>query len=379
MIRYYGTLGPACENLEILKKMFLQGMTGARLNLSHTSLTACEKMLEIYFKAAEEISSSAKLVKDADKEVTKDVTKEVGKETTKEMSKWPELIIDLQGPELRVGMLCEGLHLTEGGIVSLSVQVDESGKNIIPIPWEVLSKIECGQKLMLDDGKMLLEVLEDLNQESLSANKENNSQNAKVSCRVLRGGYLTSRKSIAVPECEICLPTLTAMDMENIAVAKKYGVTGVMLPFVRSVIDLQNLRKALEKAGAGDIKIFAKIENLEGVKRLEELIPACDEIVIARGDVGNSVPLWELPVVQEHIAETCKKHQKEFMVVTQMLASMEHHPVPTRAEVSDIYRAVNSGASSVMLTAETAVGEYPVEAIEYLVKTGQAAKEHYSI
>ena len=122
------------------------------------------------------------------------------------------------------------------------------------------------------------------------------------------------------------------------------------------------------------IAIFAKIENQIGVENLENILPEADVIVIARGDLGNDMPLWELPKVQKQIEETCKKHQKPYIVVTQMLASMEVHPVPTRAEVSDIYHAVYHGAWGVMLTGETAVGKYPVEAIRYMANTAAQAK-----
>ena len=142
-----------------------------------------------------------------------------------------------------------------------------------------------------------------------------------------------------------------------------------MLPFVRNQEDLKNLKQALINEDAGDIRIFAKIENLQGMEHLGELLPHCDEIVIARGDLGNAMPLAKLPCAQEEIADQCRKHGRAFMVVTQMLASMEH-----RAEVSDIFRAVQQGAASVMLTGETAAGEYPLEAMEVLVDTVREAE-----
>ena len=167
------------------------------------------------------------------------------------------------------------------------------------------------------------------------------------------------------------MPALTETDLSNLALAEEYGVTGVMQPFVRSRADLEQLRAALPEG----LRLFAKIENLEGVAQLEELIGACDEIVIARGDLGNAVPLWELPPLQKRIAAACRRAGRPFMVVTQMLASMEHSAVPTRAEVSDVCNAVLDGAASVMVTGETAAGEYPVEVIRYLVNTVRAAEK----
>ena len=196
------------------------------------------------------------------------------------------------------------------------------------------------------------------------------------SATVLRGGMLASRKSIALPGLDLHLPPLTAADRDNLALAREYGVTGVMQPFVRCRADLQALREALDENGGTEIRIFAKIENREGVAHLEELLPAADEIVIARGDLGNSGPLWELPALQKTIAAACRSAGKPFMVVTQMLASMERSPVPTRAEVSDIFNAVLDGAASVMLTGETAVGAYPVDAIRYLAQTVREANNY---
>ena len=169
---------------------------------------------------------------------------------------------------------------------------------------------------------------------------------------------------------------MTEVDRENISTAMKYGVTAVMQPFVRDRRDLETVRATLDASGGASIRLFAKIENMEGVSNLDDLIPACDEIVIARGDLGNAMPLWELPRVQKIISSECRKANRKFMVVTQMLASMEHRAVPTRAEVSDIFNAVCDGAASVMVTGETAVGEHPVETIRYLANTVREAQRY---
>jgi pyruvate kinase len=169
---------------------------------------------------------------------------------------------------------------------------------------------------------------------------------------------------------------MTDNDRDQIRRAKEYGVTAVMQPFVRSKDDLIEVRKALDEAGCGDIRLLAKIENNDGINKLEELIPHCDEIVIARGDLGNAMDLWELPAAQKHISAACREAGRDFMVVTQMLDSMMHRQVPTRAEVSDIFNAVADGASSVMVTGETAAGDYPVLAIRYLYRTVREAEKY---
>ena len=322
MLDIYGTLGPRCAERETLARMFAAGMSGVRLNLSHVTLRHASGQIEALHAAAADAGKRA------------------------------QLLIDLQGPELRVGVLPEPLQLNEGACATL-------GTGGIPIPALILPALRPGQEVLLDDGKLLLEVT--------AANADT------AEAKVRRGGMLQSRKSIALPGLRLRPPTLTETDLENIRLASDFGVTAVMQPFVRDRRDLETVRAALDAAGGQDIRLFAKIENLDGVIHLPELIAACDEIVIARGDLGNAMPLWELPRVQKEIAAACRKAGRPFMVVTQMLASMERSPVPTRAEVSDIFNAVLDGAASVMVTGETAVGAYPVEVIRYLANTAAEA------
>ena len=195
-----------------------------------------------------------------------------------------------------------------------------------------------------------------------------------VRLRVVRGGVLESKKSVALPGWFIKAPAMTDKDREQIRRAKEFGVTAVMQPFVRGRDDLMEVRAALDEAGCEDVRLLAKIENMDGIEKLDELIPCCDEIVIARGDLGSAMDLWELPAAQKRIAAACRKAGRDFMVVTQMLDSMMHSKVPTRAEVSDIYNAVLDGAASVMVTGETAAGEYPVDVIRYLYRTVRTAE-----
>jgi pyruvate kinase len=172
------------------------------------------------------------------------------------------------------------------------------------------------------------------------------------------------------------MPALTETDRRNLSLAVSYGVSAVMQPFVRSAQDIETVRAALKENNAGQIRIFSKIENREGLSRIDEIIQSSDMIVIARGDLGNDVPLPELPGVQKDIAAKCRAAKVPFLVVTQMLTSMIHNPVPTRAEVSDIFNAVTDGASAVMVTNETAVGSYPAEVIRIMKETADAA-EHW--
>lgn len=355
-MQYYGTLGPACGEMETLKLMFQAGMTGVRLNLSHGNLEQKGYWLDRLKEAA-------------------------GREGID-----PQILMDLQGPELRIGKLDR----------EYPVEKDETilfGAQGIPVPDLFLEQVKEGDRFLLDDGKLEFAAVQCERPENGEGNKrpedrvEKKSGNGKqapekrqdhswkIHAKVLRGGIIKSGKSLAVVGKELPMPTLTGSDRENIRAAKQYGITGVMLPFVRNKGDLLTLKAALEEAGAADVKIFAKIENLQGVRSLTELIPYCDHVVIARGDLGNAMPLWKLPGIQKRIADVCQKAQMPFMVVTQMLDSMQERAVPTRAEVLDIYNAVLDGASSLMLTGETAIGKFPVESMKYLVRTGQEAEK----
>ena len=306
----FATFGPACRSEKVLKEMVAEGLTGMRLNLSHMTLPEAADYINAYRNVTDE----------------------------------PQILIDMQGPELRVGK------------ADIEVK-DMLDLRDIELPGEVLSVLEAGDEILLDDGKILCRMTDQGNAE------------------VIRGGFLADRKSVKIKGKNVDMPVLTDHDIANIKKAVEYGVTAVMQPFVRSGEDLKRVRDILDAEGAGHIKIYAKIENRQGVEALDDILPYADAVVIARGDLGNDMPLWELPLVQKRIEKACHEADKPYIVVTQMLASMEHSPVPTRAEVSDIFHAVYHGAWGVMITGESAIGEYPVEAVKYLYQTAKSACE----
>lgn len=321
MVRIFGTLGPSCESFETLKAMYSEGMNGIRLNLSHCSLAESADKIDTVRKAADAAGKDA------------------------------GILIDMQGPELRLGVIPEPFILEDGQ----SVQA-----GCLSLPLTVSQNLCEGAQLLIDDGKLLL------------------TCSGGDTLEVIRGGTVRSRKSVAIEGMEFDTPAVTSADLENLSNALRYGVSYVMQPFVRGRKDLETLRCSMAEAGAGSLPVFAKIENLTGYQKIDEIIPFCNELVIARGDLGNAIPLWVLPSVQKRIAARCRQSDCPFTVVTQMLASMENSPVPTRAEVCDIFNAVLDGASSVMLTGETAVGQYPVEAIKYMYRTVCEAEEYCS-
>ena len=324
MTEIFGTLGPACADEGTLIQMFEAGMDGMRLNMSHTTLQKSSVLLETYRHAA---ATS-------------------GKEA--------ELLIDLQGPEVRIGTLREAAVLHEGDLVLFA---QEGG---IPVPRNVAAAVCEGDEILLDDGRIA----------GTAAEKKKDA----FVLRITRGGILESRKSIKVKNRVISGEALTEQDIINLKDACRYGVTAVMEPFATSGRQLRDVREQMRRCGCGSLRIFAKIENMEGVRNIADILPEADMIVIARGDLGNDMDLWDLPAVQKEIELACLREKKDFLVVTQMLTSMISSPVPTRAEVSDIFNAVAGGAAAVMVTNETAAGAYPAEVIRYLKKTAEAAE-----
>ena len=322
---FYATLGDPCAKRAILDKLFRAGMTGIRVNLSHTSLDKCAPLLEeLYWPAA----------------------RRAGCEDA-------HLILDLQGPELRVGELPQPIPLRVGDEVLL-------GDGGIPVPQGILQTARWGQQISIDDGALLLDV--------------KRASPTVLLCRVVRGGPLLSRKSLSILGTDVDTPTLTPADLNNLRQAGQYGTTHILQPFVRGRQDIRVLRETLDSLGLKQVQIMAKIEEHQGLEHLDEIIGEADQLCIARGDLGNSMPLWKLPAIQKDIAARCRAAGRDFCLVTQLLWSMEQRPVPTRAEVSDIYNGVLDGAASLMLTGETAAGKWPVQAMEYLVRTANEAR-----
>lgn len=323
--KIYATIGPSCSSARIMEELIQAGMTGVRINLSHGSLEQMKPQIQQFKEVWEEQQHSQ-----------------------------PDILIDLVGPELRIGTIEEPINLVENNQV-LFERSSISANGAIPVNSQIFEHLKTGVCVILDDGKIMIKILRFLN--------------GKWVGEVLRGGILSGRKSILLEGIQINNPTLTEEDLLNLRLLDDCNITGIMLPFVRGRADVENLRQAIKQCTTRNIKIMAKIENMDGVNQLEEISKEADEIIIARGDLGNAVGLAKLPMVQDRIASLCKEYGKPFMVVTQMLASMEQNPIPTRAEVNDIFQSIVQGTSSVMLTGETASGRYPVEAMRMLCTT----------
>ena len=332
MTEIFATLGPACQTRTILASMIRLGMTGVRLNLSHATLRESAALLNEYREACAMTGVR------------------------------PEILIDLQGPCQRLGPMRAPLTLESGQHVLLSSRQTPTGLPALCIPETIMEHLREHDVLMIRDGQI-----------RIAAGAPCADAPGMRTGTVLAGGLLSAHQSVKIQDREIYGPLLTQSDLESLDLARAYGITSVMQPFVRCADDLRQVKAAMRERNLS-LRLFAKIETLTGYAHLEEIMPEADTVVIARGDLGNCVPLWELPRLQKDISRRCRKANVPFMVVTQMLKSMESAPIPTRAEVSDIFNAVLDGASSVMITSESAVGMFPEKAVEYLSRTVREAE-----
>lgn len=323
------TLGPATHTLEAIVALADAGMDVCRLNFSHGTHEDHAKLIGLIHEAREKTGIPLAILQ------------------------------DLQGPKIRVGELPEGgVRLVAGKEVIFTVGPGKPPEKI-PVSYEELpGDVQPGQVLLLDDGLMSAQVV--------------SVKGKDVVAKVLEGGDLLSHKGMNLPNTKTSIPALTDKDREDLRFGVEYKVDWVALSFVRSPDDVALLRSALaeleDKAGP-HIKVMCKIEKPEALDHLQEIIEASDGIMVARGDLGIEMPPEKVPVIQKRIIDACLKAAKPVIVATQMLESMIHHPRATRAEVSDVAHAVMDHADATMLSAETASGEYPREAVKTMAAT----------
>jgi pyruvate kinase len=315
------TLGPACRDAGTLQRMIAAGMDVARINASHTSHDAM----------GEEIQALREASRRAGREVS--------------------VILDLMGPKIRIGEIAGGEVYLEDGqefIFTTGEIVGDASRasmNYSGLP----AALQPGDAVLLDDGALRLEVLD--------------TSGSGVRCRVESGGWLSSRKGINLPGVRLDVPPLTGKDLSDLELGLELGVDWVALSFVRSPGDILSLREELTKRGS-DLPIVAKIERREAVEALEAVVGEAEGVMIARGDLGVEMALEEIPLIQKRIIEVAASRGKPVITATQMLQSMIEKPSPTRAEVSDVANAVFDATDAVMLSGETAVGDFPVEAVD---------------
>jgi pyruvate kinase len=312
------TIGPASSREDVLSRLIDAGMDGARLNFSHGR--------------HEDHGESARRVRAAQSAAGRPIA----------------LIADLQGPKLRIGELSEPVELSPGDEVVVAGE-DAAREGDLPVAPAVLgSVLEPGHDVLVDDGLVRLQV--------------DRVENGRALCHVVIGGHVEEHKGVNVPGLALPVPSLTDKDLADLEFALKLDVDYVAQSFVRSRADVAALRAKLERAGS-QAWVIAKIELKEAVVALEEILDEADAVMIARGDLGVEIGAAEVPLLQKRIILAALERGKPAITATQMLETMVHRPEPTRAEASDVANAILDGTSAVMLSAETAVGEYPVESV----------------
>ncbi|MBX2947741.1 MAG: pyruvate kinase [Crocinitomicaceae bacterium] len=316
------TLGPSTAKKETLKQMFLEGLNVCRLNFSHGGYDAHLESLRIIRELNEELALNV------------------------------AVLADLQGPKIRTHeMENNGVLLENDSIVTISTQEVLGTSTHFSINYEQLPKdVNPGERILLDDGKLTLEVIETDKQREFKA-------------KVIYGGILSSKKGVNFPNTAISMPSLTEKDRKDLDFAIEQGVDWIGLSFVRSPQDIKELKNIIAHRGA-KAKVIAKIEKPEAVASIEEIIKEADALMVARGDLGVEVPYQNVPLIQKMIINRARLNAKPVIVATQMMESMISNMMPTRAEVNDVANAVLDGADAVMLSGETSVGAHPIEVIK---------------
>ncbi|WP_054948626.1 pyruvate kinase [Numidum massiliense] len=326
------TIGPASEDLNVLKQLLQAGCNVCRLNFSHGN--------------HEEHAQRIARIRQAARETGKTVA----------------ILLDTKGPEIRTGDLQEpAVELESGKQIVLTTEQILGDAARVSVSYEGLAgDLTVGATVLIDDGLIELEVRE--------------INGTEITCKILNGGTLKSRKGVNVPGVSVQLPGITEKDAADILFGIEQGVDFIAASFVRKASDVLEIRKLLEEHGA-DIDIISKIENHEGVANLEEILEVSDGLMVARGDLGVEIPAEEVPLVQKDMITLCNKFNKPVITATQMLDSMERNPRPTRAEASDVANAIFDGTDAVMLSGETAAGKYPIQAVETMARIATRTEE----
>lgn len=321
------TLGPASDSLEIIKQLINWGMNVARLNFSHGTHEEHAKRVEMVRQAAGELGTI------------------IG------------IMLDTKGPEIRTGLLeTDTITLVAGQNIMLTTEEVKGTTERLSISYKGLpGDVRPGTKILIADGLVELEVLY--------------ADGTEVSCKIVNGGVIGSRKNVNIPGVVVNLPAVTEKDLADIGFAVANGFDFIAASFVRTSSDVLAVRKVLEESGA-DLQIIAKIENHQGVENIDEILKVADGVMVARGDLGVEIPTEEVPLIQKMIIQKCNEVGKPVITATQMLDSMINNPRPTRAEASDVANAIFDGTDAVMLSGETASGKYPVEAVAMMNKIG---------
>lgn len=332
------TLGPASSSEEVIEKMLMAGMNVARFNFSHGTHEYHKNLIETFRRVRDRLKLPA------------------------------AVLLDTKGPEVRIGEISKGSStLVKGNKFILKAEEVDGTDEYASISYkELAAKISIGQKVVMDDGAIILEVAE--------------INGADVVCNVLEGGILKPRKSVNFPNASLDMPYLSEKDEADILFGIEQGVDFIAASFVRTPNDVISLRKFVDFHGGHNIRIISKIENIEGINNFEAILKHSDGIMVARGDMGVEVEFEKLPGLQKKFIKECYTSGKMVITATQMLESMITNYSPTRAEITDVANAVFDGTSAVMLSGETTIGVNPVRVVEVMAKiVTQAEKDAFAM
>lgn len=330
------TIGPASENEEVLTQMCLAGMNVARLNFSHGTYEEHERKIALI----------------------KQVRQKLGLPIA--------IMLDTKGPEYRIRTFAEGkVTIPTGADFTFTTDEVEGDETRVSVSYKNLNKdLNPGDVVTVNNGLVQFEV--------------QSIEGSDVHCKCLVGGTLSNRKSMSFPNKVMSGPYLSEQDKSDILFGIRHGVDFIAASFVSCKQDVLDIQQLLDANGGSDIEIVAKIENRSGVDNVEEICSVCSGIMIARGDLGVEIPYVEVPAVQKKLTRKCRMLGKWVITATEMLESMIHNPRPTRAEISDVANAVYDGTSCVMLSGESAAGDYPVEAVKAMARIAEYTEEHTS-
>ncbi|WP_431243616.1 pyruvate kinase [Flavobacterium sp. P21] len=327
------TLGPACSTREIIKDMIEAGVNVFRINFSHADYEGVKEKIDII----------------------RGLNEEFGYTTA--------ILGDLQGPKLRVGVMEEGTVVHDGDEITFTTAEDIIGtsKRVFMKYQNFPNDVNPGERILLDDGKLIFEIV--------STDKK-----TEVVARVIQGGELKSKKGVNLPNTKISLPALTEKDIADAIFAIEQKVDWIALSFVKTPRDLQDLQELIAKHSEYKIPIVAKIEMPEALENMDKIVAYCDGLMVARGDLGVELPAHEVPLVQKDLIRRAKTARIPVIVATQMMETMITSLTPTRAEVNDVANSVMDGADAVMLSGETATGNYPVQVIQKMAQICEAVE-----
>lgn len=320
------TLGPSTDKDDVLRQLMLEGMNVARFNFSHGTHEEQKARLDKLVELREELGLPI------------------------------AALLDTKGPEIRLKQIEGGkTELKEGQLFTLAIGDFVGDSNKVAITYEDLHKdVNVGTRILIDDGLIEMKVVR--------------IDGTDIVCEVENGGMISNKKGVNVPNVELSMPYIGETDYSDIVFGIEQGFDFIAASFVRTAEDVLQIRRILDDHGCSSINIIAKIENKQGVDNIDEIIRVSDGIMVARGDMGVEIALEDVPIIQKMIIEKVYMAGKQVITATQMLDSMMKHPRPTRAEATDVANAVYDGTSAIMLSGETAAGDYPVEALQTMVK-----------